>query len=135
MRLEILEGKVLVMLIFAIVFINLAFIFYTVGVWGEKLQKTLKLWHVVVFWLGLTCDTLGTYGMGEIAGSVFQFNFHGVTGMLAILLMIIHALWATIVLVKKDDKMKASFHKLSIVVWLIWLIPMLSGMIFGMVSS
>jgi uncharacterized repeat protein (TIGR03987 family) len=122
------------MLIFAIVFINLALVFYTVGVWSEKLQKTLKVWHVVVFWLGLICDTLGTSAMGKIAGSLFRFDFHGITGMTAIILMLIHAVWATVVIVKKDDKLKASFHKLSIFVWIIWLIPMLSGMIFGMAS-
>lgn len=120
------------MLLFAIIFINLAFVFYTIGVWSEKLQKTLKPWHVIIFWAGLVCDTLGTSAMGEIAGGIFQFSFHGVTGMLAILLMMFHAIWATIVIQKKNEKMKASFHKFSIFVWIIWLIPMLSGMIFGM---
>jgi len=122
------------MLLFAIIFINLAFLFYTIGVWSEKFQKTLKPWHVIIFWTGLVCDTLGTYAMGEIAGSIFKFNFHGITGMLAILLMLFHAVWATIVIFKKNDKMKASFHKLSIFVWIIWLIPMLSGMFFGMTA-
>lgn len=37
------------MLIYAVVFINLALVLYTVGVWAEKLQKRLKVWHVVVF--------------------------------------------------------------------------------------
>lgn len=122
------------MLTFAIVFINLALVFYTVGVWAEKIKKNLKPWHVIVFWFGLVCDTLGTTAMGDIAGNIFQFNFHGVTGMLAILLMLFHAVWATFVILKKDEGMKASFHKFSIFVWIIWLIPMLSGMIFGMTT-
>jgi len=70
--------------------------------------------------------------MGKIAGSGFGINFHSVTGLLAILLMLFHALWATIVLKKNDEKAKASFHKFSIVVWTIWLIPFLSGMFYGM---
>lgn len=119
------------MLVYAIVFINLAFIFYTVGVWSEKIQKKLKLWHVAIFWLGLICDTIGTTAMGKIAGGSFKFNFHGITGMAAIILMFVHAVWATYVISKNDDKMKDNFHKFSIVVWLIWLIPMISGMIFG----
>lgn len=122
------------MLLLAIIFINLAFVLYTVGVWSEKLQKTLKPWHVVVFYGGLICDTIGTGAMGEIAGGIFKFNFHGITGMLAILLMLFHAIWATIVIRSKNEALKKSFHKFSIVVWLIWLIPMLSGMIFGMGS-
>lgn len=30
------------MLIYAIIFITLALVFYTIGVWSEKLQGTLK---------------------------------------------------------------------------------------------
>lgn len=122
------------MLVYAVVFINLALVFYTVGVWSEKLQKKLKPWHVFVFWGGLVFDTLGTGAMGQIAGGIFQFNFHGVTGMSAIILMLFHAIWATLVTVKNDEAMKQKFHKFSVVVWVIWLIPMLSGMIFGMMS-
>lgn len=122
------------MLLLAIIFINLALVLYTVGVWSEKFQKSLKPWHVVIFYGGLICDTIGTAAMGEIAGGIFKFNFHGITGMLAILLMLFHAIWATIVIRSKNEALKKSFHKFSILVWLIWLIPMLSGMIFGMSS-
>ena len=36
--------------------------------------------------------------------------------LLAILLMLFHAIWATIVLVKKNEKMIINFHKFSIFV-------------------
>ncbi len=108
------------MLIYAVISITLALIFYTVGVWSEKKQGELKKWHLIIFWIGLVFDTLGTTIMGKIAGSGFGINFHSVTGLLAILLMLFHALWATIVLKKNDEKAKASFHKFSIVVWTIW---------------
>ena len=119
------------MLIIAISFIFAACIFYTVGVWSERISKRLKSWHVVVFWLGLICDTIGTGAMGKIAGSLIQFNFHGLTGLLAILLMLFHAVWATLVIARKDESMILKFHKFSIVVWIIWLIPMITGMILG----
>lgn len=125
-------------LIFAIVTITLALVFYTVGVWAEKKSNTLKPWHVVTFWLGLICDTTGTLTMGQIAKtgssdiSALSSNIHGITGLLAIVLMIFHALWASWVLYKNDEKQKATFHKLSIVVWAIWLVPYLIGMFIGM---
>lgn len=119
------------MLIYAIVSITLALVFYTVGVWAEKIQGVLKKWHLAIFWLGLIFDTLGTTLMGQIAGEGFKLNFHGITGLLAIILMLFHALWATKVLLKNDESAKASFHKFSIIVWIIWLIPYLSGAIFG----
>ncbi|WP_243293062.1 HsmA family protein [Bacillus sp. FJAT-47783] len=121
------------MLSYAIIFITLALIFYTIGVWSEKVQGVLKKWHVVIFWAGLLCDTIGTTIMGEIAEGTL-FSFHGMTGLLAILLMLFHAIWATVVLMKKDSKTINNFHKLSIIVWVIWLIPFGSGLIFGMAS-
>lgn len=120
------------MLIFAIVFMTLALTFYSIGVWSEKLQGGLKPWHAAAFWIGLCFDTLGTTVMSKIAGTGFDFDFHGITGLIAILLMMSHAIWATVVLLKKDENMKLKFHKFSIAVWLIWLIPFVSGAIFGM---
>lgn len=57
---------------------------------------------------------------------------HGITGFLAIVLMLFHALWATWVLYKNDENKKVAFHKFSIVVWTIWLIPYFIGMMLGM---
>jgi len=118
----------------AITCITAALIFYTIGVWSEKFQKTLKPWHVVIFWLGLVCDTLGTTLMEKMAEAGSLFSFHGITGLAAILLMLFHAVWATIVLIKKDTNMMTTFHKLSIIVWFIWLIPYISGLIYGMTN-
>lgn len=120
------------MLIYAVIFINLALVFYTIGVWSEKRQGELKKWHLIVFWIGLLFDTAGTTVMSKIANEGFKLNFHGITGLLAILLMLFHAIWATVVLIKNNEKAKANFHKFSIIVWLIWLVPFLSGAIFGM---
>ena len=118
------------MLMIAVVFISVACVFYTVGVWAEKIQKRLKAWHLPVFWAGFTCDTW-TGAMGIMSGSLIQFNFHGLTGLLAIVLMLFHAVWATIVIVRKNESMILQFHKFSLVVWLIWLVPMITGMILG----
>ena len=105
--------------------ISLALIFYTIGVWSERLNGKLKAWHLVFFWLGLVCDTLGTGLMFELVGGM-SWDVHGITGVIAIALMFIHAVWATIVLIRKDERWIKDFHKFSIVVWLIWLIPYFS---------
>jgi uncharacterized repeat protein (TIGR03987 family) len=60
------------------------------------------------------------------------FDLHGITGMIAILLMFIHAVWAFVVLVKKDEKAINNFHKFSVAVWVIWLIPYFSPMFFSL---
>lgn len=122
------------MLPYAVIAINLALLFYTIGVWSEKKQGILKRWHLITFWLGFFFDTIGTTLMGTLVSDGFRFNFHGITGVLAIVLMLFHAIWATVVLVRNQESMKQNFHKLSIIVWFIWLIPFISGMLFGMLS-
>jgi uncharacterized repeat protein (TIGR03987 family) len=113
------------------VFITLALVFYSIGVWSERIAGRLKPWHLVFFWLGLICDTVGTAMMMEMAGGL-TFGVHGVTGVAAILLMVVHAIWATVVLIRKDEVAIRNFHKFSVAVWVIWLIPYLSGAVFGM---
>jgi len=113
------------------IIISLALLFYTIGVWSERLQGRLKSWHLIFFWLGLICDTWGTGLMLEMAGGL-TFDLHGLSGTLAILLMLIHAIWASIALVKKDENVLSNFHKFSVLVWLIWLIPYFSPMILGL---
>jgi len=109
------------------IIITLALIFYSIGVWSERFQGRLKAWHLVFFWLGLVCDTWGTGLMIEMAGGLTA-DVHGITGVIAIVLMLIHAIWATIVLARKDERWIMDFHKFSVVVWFIWLIPYFSPM-------
>jgi uncharacterized repeat protein (TIGR03987 family) len=107
--------------------INLALIFYSIGVWSERIAGRLKKWHLIFFILGLICDTWGTGMMFEFVGGL-TFDVHGLTGILAIVLMFIHAVWAFMVLLKKDEKAIINFHKFSVLVWVIWLVPYLSPM-------
>lgn len=122
------------LLVNAIVFITMALVFYTIGVWSEHKQGVLKKWHLLMFMLGLICDSLGTSYMSQIAGG-FKLNLHGITGLIAIVLMLVHAVWAAFVLFKNNEKQKLSFHKFSVLVWFIWLVPYILGMIIGMSSG
>lgn len=107
------------MLGFATVAITGALVFYTIGVFAERQSGTLKLSHIVLFYLGFTCDTTGTACMSFIAQNGSQNPVHATTGALAIILMIVHAVWATIVYSKKNPTTLARFHRLSIGVWLV----------------
>ena len=111
----------------ATIIITLALVFYSIGVWGERIQGELRPWHLVFFVLGLTFDTWGTGLMFDFVGGM-MFDLHGITGLIAILLMLVHALWALVVLIKKDEQAILNFHKFSVAVWAIWLIPYFSPM-------
>lgn len=116
------------MLQFAIVTITLSLFCYSTAVWAEKYSSRLKPWHVIFFWIGVVSDTTGTITMSLISKS-YLFDIHGISGPVALLLMLFHAGWATIVIIKKNEKMIINFHKFSLLVWLIWLIPYITGII------
>jgi uncharacterized repeat protein (TIGR03987 family) len=63
------------------IIISLALLFYSIGVWSERIQGRLKSWHLVFFWLGLVCDTVGTALMMDMAGGLTA-GVHGITGAL-----------------------------------------------------
>lgn len=108
--------------------ITFALVFYTIGVFAERRAGTLKLSHIMFFYLGLACDTAGT---AVIAPGNSASPAHAITGALAIVLMVIHALWASVVFVKKNHERLERFHRFSVGVWLAWLIPYFCGMFMG----
>ena len=113
-----------------------AFVFYTTGVFTERAVRDLRGWHVIVFWLGLACDSLGTERMMQLVAVGEEPTLvHAVTGGAALLLMAGHTLWATWALLRGSKKMRAKFHRYSIAVWAIWLIPYFGGMIAGMTNG
>ena len=120
-------------LISSFTLITLALFFYSLGVWSERIVRYLKHWHVAAFWAGLIFDISGTISMHILAKGEFNIlEPHTLTGQMALWLMLIHATWATYVIKKGVETMRINFHKYSIVVWLIWLIPYFGGMYMGM---
>lgn len=117
--------------LYALIYFTLALLFYSVGVWAERIKKMLKPWHLVFFWMGLIADTLGTAYVKEQVGTVI-YNFHTITGILGLLLMFIHTIWATYIVIVNNSKQLYSFHKFSLLVWIVWLIPYFTGLISGM---
>jgi uncharacterized repeat protein (TIGR03987 family) len=120
-------------LIVPVIIMSLAFVFYTTGVWSERARRDLRGWHVVLFWMGLACDGYATslmerlVALGEQAGAV-----HAVTGFAAFGLMAVHAVWATWVLFRGSRQARERFHRYSIIVWALWLVPYFGGMVAGM---
>lgn len=115
-------------------FITLALVSYTIGVWSERLQKRLKWWHFALFVLGLAFDTLGTGLMFEYVGGMTA-DVHGISGLIAILLMVVHAAWAFVVLRRQDEEALTRFHRFSVFVWAVWLIPYFSPMFFAIAGA
>lgn len=121
------------MVIISSTLITLALIFYSVGIWSERFAGYLKSWHLFAFWLGFTFDVLGTLAMHQLANGPFNiFEPHTFTGQIALWLMLVHATWATYVVKKNIENLRIRFHRYSLIVWFIWLIPYFGGMFMGM---
>ena len=65
-------------LIMAIITITLALVFYTIGVFSERKSGILKKPHLIIFWMGLVFDTVGTTIMSSIAkgGSLLSTSWN-----------------------------------------------------------
>ncbi len=115
--------------------ITLALVFYSLGVWSERLARYLKPWHVTAFWTGFAFDVSGTLAMHRLAEGRFDLRDpHTLTGQIALWLMLAHAIWATWVTRRGTEDARIGFHRYSIIVWVIWLVPYIGGMIIGMRS-
>ena len=121
------------LLILSTTLITLALIFYSIGVWSERIARYLKAKHVIFFWTGFVFDVSGTIAMHFISTKSFSLlDAHTVTGQIALWLMLAHAIWASrVVRLGRENELK-SFHRYSLIVWLIWLIPYFGGMYIGM---
>ena len=117
----------------ASILITLALVFYSLGVWSERLARYLKPWHVAAFWTGFSFDVSGTWMMHRMAQGPFDLTApHTLTGQIALWLMFAHAVWATWVSLNGSENARTGFHRFSLIVWLIWLVPYFGGMYMGM---
>jgi len=112
----------------AVVGILLAAVLYTIAVFAERRAGVLKGKHLALFWLGFVVDTAATTLMSIIAGG-FEADIHGFLGFSAIIVMAAHSIWATIVLLRKQEAWLARFHKLSLAVWALWMVTLVTGFV------
>lgn len=132
------------MLIPAITLISGALVAYTAGVWTERRSGVLRPVHAGLFAVGLLADASGTYLMSRIAqsgtyetagaASVLS-QLMAITGSAALGLMALHLAWAIAVLLRGDAAAARVFHRFSLGVWALWLVPYVTGMASAMLPA
>ncbi len=118
------------LLLTAIILFTVAMVFYTWGIWAEKKARRLKPWHVTLFACGVCVDMIATVLTFMVVGGLV-FTPHSIMGFISLGLMAIHFIWAIIVIKRGDEHALTNFHKLSLIVWSIWMISYLSGFALG----
>jgi len=109
----------------AVILICSALVLYTVAIWSERLKKRLLPWMLIIFIFALVCDIIGTSMMGYQNGGLV-FSLHSVCGFLALIIMLIHLLWAVDALAR-GGRCQELFTKYSIWAWCLWLLAFITG--------
>lgn len=121
------------MLLKAVIWMNLALIFYTWAVFSGR-KHGLHTRHLIVFGIGLTCDYLGTQEMSLFAQAHGKApQWHNITGIGSLAGMAFHFLLALFAsLTGRAEVINRIFHRISMTIYTCWLIAFASGAIFGM---
>jgi uncharacterized repeat protein (TIGR03987 family) len=120
------------MLFQAVIWMNLALIFYTWAVFSAR-KNGLHRRHLYIFGFGLLCDYLGTHLMllyGLSTGVVPEW--HILIGIASLSGMAFHFLLAfTAALVRRTEAVNRLFHRVSLIIYTAWVIAFITGSVAG----
>ena len=120
------------MLFKAVVWMNLALIFYTWAVFSARVRG-LHRKHLFLFGSGLICDYLGTHLMllyGMSTGVIPEW--HILIGIVSLSGMAFHFMLAFVAaMVSQAEAVNRLFHRVSLSIYAGWLIAFITGTIAG----
>ncbi|MBQ0719864.1 MAG: TIGR03987 family protein [Gammaproteobacteria bacterium] len=117
-------------IIIATVFFTLALILYSTAIWSGRQAPQLKLWQIIVFFLGVSSDALGVWITIRFIGAIV-LTPHAIFGFAALILMSLHFLWVLFIFINKQQQAIAT-HRFGFFVWSVWLLSYLSGFVTGL---
>ena len=117
-------------ILIAVITIVAALIFYSVAVWWNWLNKRLKPRHLVLFYLGVACDSLATALMRSTVPEI-TYDLHTIVGFTALGLMLIVTATGTYAVYRNSDPMLNNFHKFGMPIWFFWVVSWLTGVVVG----
>jgi uncharacterized repeat protein (TIGR03987 family) len=120
------------MLLTAIILMNLALVFYSWAVFGTR-GKGLRRKYLCIFAIGLLCDYLGTREMNLYGNATGYWpREHYLIGLASLVGMAVHFLLALVAtLATEGAAVSRFFHRVSLVIYVFWLVSFFSGAIAG----
>lgn len=109
------------MTLLAAIPVTTAVVLYSIAVWAERITGTVKRWHFALLVAAAFFQTVAT---GVLYKSVagFSIGLGGVAMMAALIMVIMHARWALVTMLRKDAKTSTQFNRFSVLVWAAWLV-------------
>ena len=101
-----------------------ALVLYSVAIWGHVLCGEFRRWMLPVFGLAVLADISGTIFLCGISGR-WIWTFHTVMGLLALLIMTLHLVWARFA-ARRVGRSAELFKKYSVWAWVLWLVAFFS---------
>lgn len=110
-----------------------ALLFYTYAVF-DGLRKGLSFRHLVTFGVGLSLDYYGTHLMSQLVNTFGSPPaLHGYSGKFSLWGMAFHfALALVATAFGRIPGVNRIFHKVSRIIYSLWIIAFVSGAVFGM---
>jgi uncharacterized repeat protein (TIGR03987 family) len=112
------------LLLFAIISVFLALIFYATSIYKEFREKKLSIKALAFLWLGFVFDLTGTILMSLIAKG-FSLNFHSIAGLTVLALMGVKAAWSSVNYRQGAEKRVPVFY--TLISSLVWLAVFIAG--------
>lgn len=118
-------------LIFALGAMILSLVFYTLGVIGERKSKSINKVNIILFWLGFICISIGIYFISGIVQSSIESTdiatsmLQSLVSMISVFIMLFHCVWGSWALIRNNESQQKIFHKYSLIIWIVWLVPYL----------
>lgn len=121
------------MLIRAVIWMNLALVFYTWAVFSGRRQGLHKK-HLAIFGIGLLADFLGTREMSIVANLYGKApEWHNLSGIASLAGMAFHFLLALAAsLMGRAEAINRIFHRVSLTIYSCWLAAFITGAVSGM---
>ncbi len=100
---------------------------YSLGVWLGRSGGRFTPGHLWLMWGGFLAALAGVERMVRLAGG-FHFSPHSSLGLLALLVMFLHLLWATALGRRHRRVNQPGFQRFNLASWLVSLLSFLSSM-------
>ena len=117
-------------IIIATVLFTLALILYSTAIWSARKSPQLRLWQIVVFFLGVSSDAWGVWITVKFIGAIV-LTPHAIFGFTALLLISLHFLSVFSLFITRKAQTPRT-HRFGFFVWGIWMLSYLSGLITGL---